>query len=59
VDVDEYATNLIAAADTRNEAMRLKNAKQEANAEKEILRLGRAAVASGASKGAVVSLHVD
>jgi len=39
--------------------MRLKNAKQEANAEKEILRLGRAAVASGASKGAVVSLHVD
>ena len=59
VDVDEYATDLIAAADTRNEAMRLKNAKQEANAEKEILRLGRTAVASGASKGAVVSLYVD
>ena len=60
MDVDEYATDLIAAADTRNEAMRSKNAKQEvASAEKEILRLGRAAVASGASKGAVVSLHVD
>ena len=59
MDVDEYATDLIAAADTRNEAMRLKNAKQEASAEKEILRRGQAAVASGASKGAVVSLHVD
>jgi hypothetical protein len=63
VNLDESDTStgidITPAGDGRKLALKKKNEKQKNNAEKEILRLGKAAVDSGASKGAVVSLHVD